>query len=232
MSYAYDFGPVAQAAPSARAAFIRRTYGHLAGAVLAFAILETLLLQVPGIEQLVFRMAGSGLSWIVVLLAFMGVSHVARTWARSDVNRNTQYAGLALFVFAEAIIFLPLLYLAKVLYPQAILTAAVLTGAVFGGLTCVVFVTRHDYSYLGPILSVGVWIALGAIVAGLIFGFSLGLFFCFAMVALICGFILYDTSMVLHHFRTDQHVAAALELFASVAILFWYILRIVMSSRD
>jgi FtsH-binding integral membrane protein len=39
---------------------------------------------------------------------------------------------------------------------------------------------------------------------------------------------------VLHHYRTDQYVAASLALFASVAILFWYILRIVIafSGRD
>ena len=54
------------------------------------------------------------------------------------------------------------------------------------------------------------------------------MFFSFAMVALLSGYILYDTSNVMLHYRTDQHVAAALALFASVATLFWYILRIVM----
>ena len=52
------------------------------------------------------------------------------------------------------------------------------------------------------------------------------LLFCGALVILACGFILYDTSNVLHHYRTDQHVGAALELFASLALLFYYILRI------
>jgi len=37
--------------------------------------------------------------------------------------------------------------------------------------------------------------------------------------------------MVLHHYRTDQHVAAALALFAAVALMFWFIVRIFMS-RD
>ena len=76
--------------------------------------------------------------------------------------------------------------------------------------------------------------AFGVIVAAMIFGFSLGLLFSFALVALACGYILYDTSNVLHHYRTDQHVAASLELFASVTMLFWYILRVLMltSSDD
>jgi FtsH-binding integral membrane protein len=53
------------------------------------------------------------------------------------------------------------------------------------------------------------------------------------MIALAAGFIVYDTSNVMHHYGTDQHVAASLELFASVALLFWYILRLFMAtSRD
>jgi FtsH-binding integral membrane protein len=45
---------------------------------------------------------------------------------------------------------------------------------------------------------------------------------------------MYDTSNVLHHYRTDQYVAASLALFASVAMLFFYVLRLVMafSNRD
>ena len=44
--------------------------------------------------------------------------------------------------------------------------------------------------------------------------------------------ILYDTSNVLHHFPEDRYVGAALQLFASVALMFWYVLRLFMSSRD
>ena len=95
-------------------------------------------------------------------------------------------------------------------------------------------ITRKDYSFLAPVLTVGSLIALGVIIAGICFGFSLGLFFSFAMVALISGYILYDTSNVILHYPPDMHVAAALELLADVAMLFWYIVQILMSlnSRD
>jgi len=65
-------------------------------------------------------------------------------------------------------------------------------------------------------------------------GFNLGVWFSGAMVGLASGYILYDTSNVMHHYRTDQHVAASLALFASVALLFWYILQLLMqfSSSD
>jgi FtsH-binding integral membrane protein len=51
------------------------------------------------------------------------------------------------------------------------------------------------------------------------------------MIALACGYILYDTSNVMQRYRTNQHVAAALALFAAVMLLFWYVLRILLDKR-
>lgn len=234
MSYGYEY-PVARAANSERALFIRRTYAHLAGAILAFMGVEALLLNVVGGEQVLGLLGASRWSWMIVLLAFMAAGWVARAWAHSESSPAMQYLGLGLYVVAEAVIFLPLLYLAtRLTDPKVIPTAAIMTLGVFGGLTLAVFMTGKDYSFLRPILSVCTMVALGVIIAACLFGFSLGMLFSFAMVALASGYILYQTSIVMTHYRTDQHVGAALELFASVALLFWYILRIVMatSSRD
>jgi FtsH-binding integral membrane protein len=239
MSYSMEY-PVsaADARADARATFIRKTYGHLAGAILAFIGVEYLLLQSPFARDISLAMMGGRMSWMLVLGAFMVVSWVATSWAQSDTSRGMQYLGLSLYVLAEAIIFLPLLWIADMLatqnpqqYGGVIQTAAILTLAVFGGLTLAVLLTKRDFSFLGPILSVASMLALGAIIAGAIFGFNLGLFFCFAMVALASGYIIYQTSNVVHNFRTDQYVAASLALFASVALLFWYILQIILMSR-
>jgi len=43
---------------------------------------------------------------------------------------------------------------------------------------------------------------------------------------------MYDTSNILHHYRTDEHVGAALELLADVVLLFYHILRVLMLSRN
>ena len=69
---------------------------------------------------------------------------------------------------------------------------------------------------------------LGLIVASFIFPISLGLWFSGAMVVFASGAILYNTSNLLHRYDPDQYVAAALSLFASVALLFWYVLQILM----
>jgi FtsH-binding integral membrane protein len=230
MSYGYEHSLAARAAGSERAAFIRRTYAHLAGAVLALIGIEALLLNTVDHRTVLQVMVGSRISWLVVLLAFMGAGWLARSWASSQTSVGMQYLGLALYVVAWAVMFLPLLIVANLYGDHVIEKAGIMTGAVFGGLTLSVLVTRKDWSFLRPALCMGTMIALGLILAALLIGFDLGLFFCFAMVALISGYILYDTSNVLLHYDTTQHVAAALQLFANVALLFWYILRIFMLS--
>jgi FtsH-binding integral membrane protein len=227
--YAADATPAAFAEESARAAFIRRTYMHVAGAVLALVALETVIFTVVPEETmfgLVQKMSGMG--WLLVLGAYMGVSWMARSWATSSVSRGGQYAGLGLYVVAESIILLPLLYVSMRIDPQLPLMAGIISVLCFGCLTAFVMMTNIDLASWGKYLAIAGFAALAAIVAGMICGFSLGLFFSAAMIALACGYIMYDTSNVVHHYHTDQHVAASLALFASLVLLFWYVLRIAM----
>jgi len=110
-------------------------------------------------------------------------------------------------------------------------SAALLTLVGFGLLTGMVFWTRQDLSFLGGILRWAFAVALMLIVAATVFGFQMGPIFSVAMVGLAGAAILYDTSKVLHHYSEDRYVAAALELFASVALMFWYVLRLFLASR-
>ena len=225
---------VASAMPAERASFIRKTYAHLAGALAVFAVLVGILVNTPTAKSLAITMTG-GYSWLIVLMLFMGVSWLAQSMASSQTSKPMQYMGLSLFVVAESIIFLPLLVMATFYTADGttmIAKAGVVTVGLFLGLTSVVFLTGKDFSFLGPILAIGGFVALGFIVSGIVFGFSLGNIFSFAMVAFAGGAILYETSNMLHRYNTSQHVAASLGLFASVALLFWYILQIFMGSDD
>lgn len=222
----------AKARPSERAEFIKRTYLHLAGAVGAFIVVEFLLFQL-GIAALLFNfVAGSRLGWLAILGGFALLGYLSSGMAAKADDVNTQYTGLGIYVVGEALIFAPLLYMAAYFSDATVIpTAAIITLFMFAGLTAIVFTTGKDFSFLGGILKIGGMVAIGLIVASLIFGFSLGVFFAFLMVAFASTAILYKTSRILHHYSTTQHVAASLELFASVMLLFWYVLRILMSSR-
>jgi FtsH-binding integral membrane protein len=222
--------PVAQASVDERASFIVKTYVHLAAAIFAFVGLEYALFAL-GIPERVLPYLGTRASWIVVMVGFMAVGMIANWWARSSTSMAMQYAGLGLYVAAEAVVFMPMLLIAANYYPEAIPQAGLITLVLFGGLTGIVFLTRKDFSFLKGILGVCALGALGLIICSFVFGFTLGTIFSAAMVVLMGGYILYYTSNVMLHYRTTQHVAAALALFASIATLFWYILQIFMRRR-
>jgi FtsH-binding integral membrane protein len=220
---------VADASADLRVAFVRRTYLHLAGAIFAFIVLEAALFQTAIPETFVGLLGTSRYAWLIVMGAFMGISYLAENWANSDTSEQMQYAGLALYVAGEALIFVPLLYLAvNVAGPDVLLTAALMTLLLFAGLTYTAVTTKKDFYFLGSVLKVGGFIALGAIACSVLFGFTLGLMFSAAMVLFAAASVLYNTSNILHRYNPSQHVAASLALFASIALLFWYVLRIVM----
>ncbi len=222
--------PVAQLGVDARGAFISRTYTHLLGAILAFVLIEYYLFQTGMAESIANVLLGG--SWLIVLGGFMILSWIATHFAHNAQTTAGQYGALGLFVVGEAIIFTPLLHVAETMAPGVINSAATVTIIAFIGLTAIAFQTRRDFSFLGGLLRWGFICALVLIVASVLFGFHLGTIFTVAMIVLAGGAILYDTSNVLHHYPADRHVGAALQLFASVALLFWYILQFFLSSRD
>lgn len=216
--------PVAAMSGEARSDFIWRTYGHVAGAILAFAAIETYLFS-TGIAQRIAP-AMLGVSWLLVLGAFMLVGFLASHAAHRVESKPMQYLALGGFVLAQALVFVPLLYLAISIEPAIIESAAGVTLLGTAGLTAVVFVTKKDFSFLRGILVWGGILALVAIVSSVLFGFNLGTWFSVAMIGFAGAAVLYDTSNILHHHPEDRHVAAALELFASIALMFWYVLQL------
>ncbi|HET9621927.1 MAG TPA: Bax inhibitor-1 family protein [Kofleriaceae bacterium] len=227
--------------------FIKLTYLHLFLAILAFAgalrelMTQPFLVAKISVPLTTFALGGRW-NWGVVLVAFMAVSWVADRWASGATSKLTQYLGLAFYVLAEALIFVPLLAIVE-WKTQAILArggaephivrdAAFVTLGIFTMLTLSVVISRKDFSFLRGGLAVASGAALSLIAMSLVFGFSLGLVFSVAMVLLAAGYMLYQTSQVLEHYHPGQHVAAALALFSSVALMFWYIIRIFLRARD
>jgi len=222
--------PVGQRTTTVRAEFIGRTYNHLLGSIVVFTLIEYFLFTTGAAEVIASVMLQG--SWLLVLGAFMIVGWFASRVAGTSESKPAQYLALGGFVLAEAIIFVPLLFIANSVAPGVITSAALVTLLGFGGLTAVAFVTRKDFSFLGALLRWAFVLALVAIVASVLFGFLLGTWFSVAMIGFAGAAILNDTSNVLHHFPEDRYVAASLQLFASVALMFWYVLQLFLATRD
>ncbi|MEZ4854779.1 Bax inhibitor-1 family protein [Flavobacterium sp.] len=223
---------VREATDLERASFYRKVYSHLALAILAFIVVETLFIKFIPESVISFMLGGKGI-WLLILGLFWLGSTLSNRLVFNP-SREKQYLGLGVYVIIEALIFLPMIYIALILSEDVnlIMEAALLTLFMFGGLTAAVFLTKTDFSFLRTFIVVGGFVALGIIVVGLLFGFELGLWFSAAMVILASASILYNTSQIKDQFSTDQYVGASLQLFASVMLLFWYILRILMSRRN
>jgi FtsH-binding integral membrane protein len=226
-----------QASVDERADFIGKTYLHLGGAILAFAALTAGLLQTNFAEVIAKTALGNGpIGYLIFFGCFFAASWLANSWAQSSTSASMQYGGLGLYVVAEAIFFAPLLWIASTFGgPEVIPTAGVLTAIVFLGLTAIVYMTRYNFSFLGPALSVVGFGVMALFLVSMVMGYSLsslGIWLPAGMVVFAGLYILYDTSNVLHNYRVGQHVAASLALFSSVTLLFWYMIRLVMAMKS
>jgi FtsH-binding integral membrane protein len=221
--------PVAALGTDQRVVFIRRTYGHLLAAIAGFAAIEAVAFSL-GIAQKVgdVLLRGGNMGWLLVLGGFAIVGTMASRAAARAVSLSAQRGALAGYVVAEALIFMPLLALAG---PNTVASAGLVTILGFSALTGIAVTSKRDFSFLGSLLKwVGI-MAIVAIVGSLLFGLTLGTWFSVAMIALAGGAILFSTSRVLRHYPEDRYVSAALELFASVALMLWYVVRLFMSRR-
>jgi FtsH-binding integral membrane protein len=228
---------------------LRKTYAHLGVALIAFATLTAAIIRFAPAASLRFSgwALGGRLNWLVVMGLFILVGYIAERLARSDTSRGVQYVGLAIGVLSWSLLLQPILWVlffrfgnpealrtneAGLLTGQAasiLMQAVVITLAIFIGLTVTVFVTKKDFSFMRGALTIGSFAALGVIIASMAFGFSLGALFCGAMILLMAGYILFQTSLVMSYFPPQGYVAASLMLFSTIATLFWYVLQMLMS---
>jgi FtsH-binding integral membrane protein len=220
--------PVSEASVEDRSNFIWKCYAHVVGAILVFAGLEGYLIQ-TGIAANIAVISASNplLTFGAFVLVGWGGTHLAHKLE----SIQTQYAVFAVFIFVYAVVFSPLLLMAATYAPGVIDTAAGITVLASVGLIATVMITRKDFTFLRGIMVWGGMLALVAIIGSIIFGFHMGTWFSVAMIGFAGAAVLYDTSNIMHHYPQDRYVAASMSLFASIAMMFLYILRLLMS-RD
>ncbi|HET9608971.1 MAG TPA: Bax inhibitor-1 family protein [Acidimicrobiales bacterium] len=230
-----DYRPVATLDEVARGTFITRVYQHLLVAVGAFIGIEALLINLGVAEALWDVIAGNSAAWLLLLGGFMVVNWLATTAAHDVLEPSRQYAGLFGMAAAEALIFAPFLHYFFEVEPNGtstVVAAAVITVAGFAGLSVVAFATRRDLSFLRPMLLWGGVSALVLIGAAILFGLDLGIWFSVGMIALAGASILYQTQTIIRRYPYEAYVGAAVQLFASVMLLFWYVLRLLGQLRS
>jgi len=215
--------PAADASVEERSAFIWKVYAHVVGALLAFAAIVAYFVQSGAANGAIALMYNNPL---LTFFLFIGSGYGASYAAHRLESQAAQYAAFAAYVFVFALIATPAVYVAEAMQPGVVDSAAGVTVLGSIGLIATAMITRKDFSFLRGIAIWGMMLAFVAILASLFLGFELGQWFSLAMIGILGASILYKTSEIMRTFPTDRHVAAALDLFASIALLFLYVLRL------
>jgi uncharacterized protein len=213
-----------------RSIFITRTYSHVVGGILGFILVELGLFESGLALPIAHFMLG--FNWLLIMGAFMLTGWLASHTAQTSSSIGMQYFAYAAYVVAQALIFVPMLYIAEAKAPGTIDSATLVTALGAGGLMLVAHRTRKDFSFLRAILMWAFVLAVIAIIGGVVFGFQLGTWFSVLMIGFAGAAILYDTSNIILHYPEDRYVSAAMQLFASIALMFWYVLRLMLGNRS
>ncbi len=142
-------------------------------------------------------------------------------------------ALLMLYSVIQGAIFGPMLTIFEARFPGIAAEAGWTTIAVFGGLTAYVFASRKDFSFLGGMLFMSL---IALLVAGIVMMFVhaawASMLYSVAGVVIFSGFVLYDTSQIIHRLSPEDAVMGAVTLYLDFVNLFMFILRLFSSRRD
>ena len=110
--------------------------------------------------------------------------------------------------------------------PQIVTTALAGTGVIFLGLSGYALTTRKDFSFMAAFLMVGLFVVLLAALANIFLQIpALHLAVSAVVIMIMSGFILYETSAIIHGGQTNYIMATA-SLFLSILNIFTALLHI------
>jgi modulator of FtsH protease len=224
-----------------RLTFIKKVYGYF-----TFSLIITAIGGYVGFKFIMDKlMVGDGYGFgplfiglVILEIIALIVAYVVRK--KDPFNK----VMLAIYSFLSGMTLGPILSVAALAALGSgagagtiIIQAFLITAVVFVGLTVYVYVSKKDFSFMGGALYMLLFVAIGV---GLMFMFfpqsrGMNLVYSGLVALLFAGFMLYDTSMIMRRFTTDEYIAGAITLQLDFVIFFIHILRILIlisSSRD
>lgn len=162
--------------------------------------------------------------WLVFMVVFIGGPFAINAARRGDaaIWMTFAWAGLVGFLLSPLVA----AYLALPGGSSIVMNALGGTAALFVGLSAVALTTKKDFSFMFSFLAAGVIVVLLAIVANLFLQIPLlSLTISAVAVLLMSGFILYDTSRMIHDGAANP-VYITVSLFANIVVLFTHLLNL------
>lgn len=182
---------------------------------------------------LVFSAACAGLSMalqlphpglLLTLVGYFGLLFLTyrlqnSVWGLAAVFALTGFMGFTLGPILS-------MYLSLPNGSQIVMTALGGTGVIFLGLSAYALTTRKDFSFLGGFLFVGILVAFVGALAAVIFSLpAVSLAMSAMFVLLMSGYILWQTSQLVHGGETN-YILATVSLYVSIYNLFTSLLHL------
>ncbi len=193
---------------------LRNTY-MLLGMTLAFSAVTatiSMVLQLPTFMYLVFVLVGFGLLFVVNRMADSAKGLPA-------IFAFTGVMGAALGPLLNV-------YLALPNGPNLVLQSLGGTALIFFGLSAYALQSKRDFSFMGGFLFAGLLVAIVAMIANIFLAIpALSLTISAAVVMIMSGLILMDTSRIVHGGETN-YIRATVGLYLNIFNLFAHLLHL------
>ncbi|NWI51836.1 LFG4 protein, partial [Calyptomena viridis] len=216
----FNYGSsVASASVHIRMAFLRKVYSILSIQVLLTTVTSAIFLYSTGVQAFVHERPA-----LVLISGFASLAVVVAL----NLYRHQHPVNLyLLFGFCSLIDRLLFLFIVSFYDVSIILQAFILTTAVFLGLTAYTLQSKRDFSKFGAGLFACLWILIFSGFLRLFFySETIELVFAAAGALLFCGFIIYDTHLLLHKLSPEEYILAAINLYLDIINLFLHLLRL------
>ena len=193
---------------------LRNTY-MLLGMTLAFSAVTatiSMVLQLPTFMYLVFVLVGFGLLFVVNRMADSAKGLPA-------IFAFTGVMGAALGPLLNV-------YLALPNGPNLVLQSLGGTALIFFGLSAYALQSKRDFSFMGGFLFAGLLVAIVAMIANIFLAIpALSLTISAAVVMIMSGLILMDTSRIVHGGEAN-YIRATVGLYLNIFNLFVHLLHL------
>ncbi|NXY29567.1 LFG4 protein, partial [Pomatorhinus ruficollis] len=215
----FNYGSnVASASVHIRMAFLRKVYSILSVQVLLTTVTSAIFLYSTGVQAFVHERPA--------LLLISGFGSLAVIVALTLYRHQHPVNLYLLFGFCSLIDRLLFLLTVSFYDVSVVLQAFILTTAVFLGLTAYTLQSKKDFSKFGAGLFACLWILIFSGFLRLFFySETIELVFAAAGALLFCGFIIYDTHLLMHKLSPEEYILASINLYLDIINLFLHLLR-------
>lgn len=205
--------------------FIRKVYGILSAQLVLTATIAYLCTF--GNRQAFIN----AYSWGQYPLLFANFGLLFATYA---IRKRSPYNFIALFAWTASMAIS--IGVVAAVYVEAgetslIFEAIGITAVMFISLTVFAFQSKVDFTFMRAglflLLSIMFWFSI----LGWIVGITMPLAYSFLGVLLFSGYIIYDTSVIIHNFEPDEYINGAIQLYLDVLNVFLYVLKILSKKK-